>query len=533
MGRQLFTFLNQKRVLICLVIIYCVGLWLRLHHLDKALWALPAYDDSRDFLVAKHMVEYHQFLRRGPLVAGGFGWLLNSPVYYYFQSLLWFLTRSVATMMTLWAVLMSSIIPLAYWAGKKTVNRTTGLVFALITAVHPLFITYSQEIFQPFVMPILMLVVYLTLLKLAKENTLKNILLFILAVSIPVHFHYGILLLAPALVFWLVKKWYALINDDFTLQNTLWPLVASLAGFLTWVSFTFHTYFFDQAFFFIFNFEDLAKKDSSYLTRFSEIGRQILETMFPVWPDVTRWILVATLVILLGWSGRKLNRQVMAILGSLAGSIVLIPLFGAGFNFYYLSAIMPFFFLLIAVAFGFAFTKSKLAGLCLLLPFLLIWKDDLMNWYAKYPPVSVYEESKLVSQKIAEDLGPEPRNFALAQLETSNFHIYDYWATSAYWFHLENIYNQPLVVLTDRGVNHMSVVGSAQKMYLICDHRTDVELIAKRCTYRFESNRTYLELPGKELYHSDRYTVWKYDFKPEASESYLLPNLVYEDFFDY
>jgi hypothetical protein len=527
MWQRWVTFFKQHRVVVSLLLLSSIALWLRLHNVSSVIWSLAAYDDSRDFLVAKHLVEYGQFIWRGPLAASGFNWLLNSPLYYYFLACLWFIFRNPTGTMVGWILITTTVVPLAYLIGKKSLDTTTGLLFALIVAVHPLFVQYSQELFQPHLMPVLTLTTYYFLLRLNEKTSLKNILIFIFFFSIPVHFHYGYLLLIPVFVFWLGKKWYQLINNDFSYKNIFLPLLATLAGFLFWVGCTFNTYFFDQVYFFVFNFEDLTQKGNGQLSFFGNTLQQLTYTLVPYPNQLVRSTLLVVLVLLFFLPIKKTPANIRILLSCIA-SLCLLPLFSGSFNFYHLSSVLPFFFLLMAFAFRYALYKNKIAGFFIIVPFLLIWGNQLGKWYATFSAVSVYEETEWVSRAIASDLGPIPTHFGLAQLESSNFHVYDYWATSPYWFHLEEYYNQPLVTLTNGGVNHFPMIDTVQKIYFICDHRSHPDLAKERCQYRFENKRNYLKLPGQVLYQSDRYTVHVYEIASPSGKEYYTPNLIYD-----
>lgn len=542
MWQRLFTFLSKHKVVGAVICLYILGLGLRFAHLNQALWAFSGYDDSRDSLVAQHFVEHGQFLWRGPLVASGFGWLLNSPAYYYLLAALWFIFRSPIGLLAGWVLLTSLVIPIAYWTGKKTYDAATGLILALLVTVHPLFLQYSQEMFQPHLMPVLMLVIYGALLSVIEKNTLRRLLWLIAAVSIPIHFHYSILLTAPVLLFWLGKKWYEHITLFPAYTNVLLPLGTASIGFLLWIGFTYNWYPFDQAYFFIFNFENIATRQTSGIASLGLTLYTLGEILVPYWPDWARWTLIGILGILASLMGIFLVRsttrqsyfkQVLAVIFSLASCVLLVPFFGAEVTTYYLVSIMPFLFMIMALAFRFAFKRSWLGGVLILTPFLVLWWNGVERWYDHLPRVPLFDETKLISQRLAEDIGSNPTQFALAGLGTDNKNIFDYWPTSAYWYHLEMIYNTPLVALTRYGVNHSPRVGNPTVIYMICDHRVKPELISLRCIHRFESSRDYLVTPPIELYHSDRFTVWRYDVQPDTKGTYFTLNEVYTDFPDY
>src|SRR3990172_43604 len=94
-------YLTRPRNILVLCII-SVGIILRLASLRNYIWFQQGYDESRDMLVAKHIVEYGEWLWRGPYAAGGQNILLNSPVYYYLLAIFWFIARSPYGVMLFW-----------------------------------------------------------------------------------------------------------------------------------------------------------------------------------------------------------------------------------------------------------------------------------------------------------------------------------------------------------------------------------------------------------------------------------------------
>jgi len=95
-------------------------------------------------LVARHFVQYGEWLWRGPLTGGGNQLLLNSPAFYYLLSILWMLTRSPYGMMVAWMMLFSSIIYFVYRTAKNLWDWKTGIIAATITAIHPEYIFFSR-----------------------------------------------------------------------------------------------------------------------------------------------------------------------------------------------------------------------------------------------------------------------------------------------------------------------------------------------------------------------------------------------------
>lgn len=84
--------------IICLLCLF--NLYFSVSVAKNQIWTTAFFDDSRDVLVAKHIVEYQENVTRGPWTDGGDLdstdiKLLSSPLYYWLIAVLWFFQPSV------------------------------------------------------------------------------------------------------------------------------------------------------------------------------------------------------------------------------------------------------------------------------------------------------------------------------------------------------------------------------------------------------------------------------------------------------
>lgn len=237
---------------VVLAIIVLLGLWLRLHNLSQTMWFFDGMDEARDVLVAKHIVEYGETIWRGPFAAGGYFWLENSPFYYYFLAAIWFFGRSAIGSLVIWALISCTGIILSYWAGKLTRNIGVGVIAALLYAIHPSLIMVGNQIMQPHLLPLFALWFYCSTLTAWQQKSAGWLMVATFGLIIPIHFHYGGLLIWPVgglvlSICWIVaakEKWrYWMLYLSYSIL-----LVVNLLLF--WIFLTFKYKPLDQLHFF-------------------------------------------------------------------------------------------------------------------------------------------------------------------------------------------------------------------------------------------------------------------------------------------
>jgi len=184
---------------IILWLIVLIALGFRLYQIDKSVWLQNGYDESRDMLVADHIVNNNEYPTRGPLASGGMEWLNNSPIYYYFVALIWLFIPNPLFFMYFWTILMTTPVLFGYFIGKKAQDKTTGLILASLLAINSQMISSSRELLQPHLLLLFSTAFIWASISYLKEKKyhLKYLLLIIFFLLAPLHFHYGALLILP------------------------------------------------------------------------------------------------------------------------------------------------------------------------------------------------------------------------------------------------------------------------------------------------------------------------------------------------
>ena len=107
--------------------------------------------------------------------------------------------------------------------------------------------------------------------------------------------------------------------------------------------------------------------------------------------------------------------------------------------------------------------------------------------------------------KVAEVIFSDQKNMNHEGKYSINFGIVAL-STTVY---LEELFDKPLVKLTNYGVSHYPITTDINYLYFVCDHRTLPELINESCLNRFVEDRNYLSDYPDKIYQSQNYTVWK------------------------
>lgn len=534
--RRLFNSLFRYRYRIFLIFVYLVGTWFRLSNLQNNVWSQAGYDESRDMLVAEHIVRYSETISSGPLAAGGLKWLKNSPVYFYLVSILWRFTRNPISFMYLWSLLMSLVVPISYFVGKNLHNRTTGIISAILFAVHNHLIFESRELLQPFLLPLFSLLFLLFLIIHIKRKNLFSLLLAIFFLLFPLHLHYGIFLSLPAGIGWLTYYYIKLVQKNNNWKNIVLPLITSFGLIGSWIVLTYRLFVFDQIYFLMFNFE--SKSEFIFSKLFN-----VINTFFNIiWSD-TSWklallattgLFLATVIYLFQLKKKPIRFKILL---SFIASLMLAVIYNRNVASTYLLSILPYILVFYSIGISLLIKANKIFGWIVAGTIITIFYLQSTRAMSTLNEVSFFDQNYQVAQSIYKDyLGltnyknqitkSTPR-LTIAVLTTSKSLPFDGWGTSGFWYHLENIFDQKLITLTNIGINHRPLVKRPQFIYLVCDHRINKELILEECYNRFISVRQYLVGENKEILKLSNYTVWRFNVDPNKIIG--TGNYVYQD----
>jgi hypothetical protein len=516
-----------------------LGVYLRLQDLDRWVWAQSGFDESRDMLVARHIVIHTEQISKGPLAAGGFNWLQNSPIYYYFLAFIWFFTRNPINFMIIWSLMLSTMIPIGYLLGKTIWDKKLGLIIAALFAFHPTLINQSKELLQPFLLPLFSLLFLFFLSKFYKRKSLLSFCLSIFFLFIGLHFHYGVFLVLPIGVFWIMHSWFLLINNKSKWNIIYVPITLIFLIVGSWILLTYRNFPLDQVYFLTFNFSEKVQP-------LADLSKEILiilnESLWwfnsnSIQPIVLTFFFTVTIIYwLVKNRHRKKEFTLVVIPFSMSFSLFFI-FFSRGFIAHtYITAVLPFIIISIAISLRIIIKMNVSAGLLIITVMCFIFYS-LAKFYRinNTPTISYHNQKYLMAKAISDNLklnqSESPNKFSLALLTTIKNMPYDLWGTSGIWYYLEIFLDRKLVTLTNHGVNFFpddqGDPNNTSYFYLICDHRVHTELIETECLERFKSVRPYLTEEPDIIYSSAEFTLWKFVINTKQQ---LFPyNYVYTD----
>ena len=528
-ARRIHDLIRQYGLPVLLATALGVGAWFRFSRIFQSTWMLEGYDESRDMLVARHIVEYGDWVWRGPLASGSMNALMNSPVYYYILSVLWFIGRSPFAVMVLWSALLMSIVYMAYRTGMEAGDKQLGIIMALLFAVQPTLISNSRHISQPYLLP-LFSVLFLWLFWRRSPMTLGKLCLLIIVLLFPMHIHYGSLLMLPAGFLWLGAVW---IGGMFRKQNGLsWKIVPALVVeyfLMTWVWLTYGKAPFDQQFYLA---GEMQRSLSSVLLKMQDAW---IVTADNIWwakdPVVVIGILVFFAACAL-WHERVRRNHTHTGSRSYWWMIcfAVIPPLIAGFHgdsvhTYYMLGTLPVLLFIIAAGLRALLARNRYVGLVCIGIVLWIFTEQALTVVSEVPKKPYVEQLRKVANVLYDDYrarspaAGKPPAIALAVLAGKTL-PYDGWGTGALWYFLEEYFRQPLVRLDNYGTNFFPIIQRPSYFYVLCDHRGFASGSGSACTRDFRAARPYLlDRKEEKIYASAPFVLWLFYINPSLPVS--------------
>jgi len=206
-------------------------------------------DYNRDYLVAHHMLKYHEVPLKGP--DGGLG-VVSSPLYYYLLYLALLVNDSLLTLGIFNIFLQIGSILLVYLLCLQVFSKSTAFIASFLFNFQNNLIEQSQFVWQPAIMqPFNILAYFLAILSYEKKS-FKLLVGSIIAFNIALSIHYSLIGILPLyffIIFLIVyrvfkyKKYYLIIfvATFLSLVLTHIPLLilwwGNITGFFTEASY--------------------------------------------------------------------------------------------------------------------------------------------------------------------------------------------------------------------------------------------------------------------------------------------------------
>lgn len=525
------SFFKENIIYVALVLILLIGAYLRSIDFIRWTWEMVGYDESRDMLVARHIVEYGERLFRGPLSAGSRNILMNSPLYYYVVAFLWFFGGSPYGIMLLWLFLSLVIICLGFHVGRKVWDEGAGLCIAFVLAVHPEMVVMSKQVGQPQLVPILMLFILLFFAR-TKPLTLFTFFLGAVLIFLPMHIHYGYLIVFPILTLWLT---YIFLRDYKDLK--VYGICYALATFeflgVIWMYFTYQYEMFDQIRFV-----------NTYGSRnYLVIGQSIIESWKEVfalvfsgvsapflYPIFISFLLIPIAILTIKSSNCRTNAWYRGASAASLTPFLFVGMYNGQVSPTYLFSVFILWLVLIGFSVRYFFSINRWLGWISILLVGVHFGQLSLGAMRAPTVVSHYLQHKEIASAIYRDyINIENNNvfpsFVIATLSTSPYLVYDGWGTGSTWYWLEYFFGKRLVGLSDTVTNFFPLVSNPKYFYVICDHR-EKEYDSETCERMFVRKRSYISNDRSVVYYSPTYTVWRYVVLFDPGVSF---NMAYEE----
>ncbi len=121
-------------------------------------------DGTRDFLIANHILKFHEFPLVGPFNLLYESGVRNSPIYFYLISLPLALCNSILTLSLVNIFIQILVIVLIYLVAKKLFNSAAAMTAVLLFSFNPEVVKQADFVWQPYLMlPFALMGLYLKL----------------------------------------------------------------------------------------------------------------------------------------------------------------------------------------------------------------------------------------------------------------------------------------------------------------------------------------------------------------------------------
>ncbi len=199
--------MGKKSVLGLLILIFIVGINTRTSGTLHGAFAFT-FDQGRDLLVIKEMVDQRSVRLIGPPV-GEIEGMFHGVWWYWLLLPLYLVFRGNPQLILLaFNIINAGAIIIVFFFGKAVKNDYLGLIFASLIAVSPNFISTSAQLWNPNLVPLLVIIYLFILWKFLQKQITLPWLSCILGLIIEFHIGYGsMLLIATLLTLTLYKKW--------------------------------------------------------------------------------------------------------------------------------------------------------------------------------------------------------------------------------------------------------------------------------------------------------------------------------------
>lgn len=173
---------------ILLLAIFLIGLLSRIPRFDYPISQIFIWGDgTRDYLVANHILKYHEFPFVGPYNIFYESGILNSPLYFYLLAVFLSPFNHILSLSFINITLQMLSMVLIFYIGKKIFNKNAAALAIIFYGLNPKIIEQADFLWQPTLMlPIALLALYL-LIKSQNNFIFLSLSLVLLSLALTIH----------------------------------------------------------------------------------------------------------------------------------------------------------------------------------------------------------------------------------------------------------------------------------------------------------------------------------------------------------
>lgn len=496
---------HRHTLLFCLVLIAFITS--KLYDFPKRYWT-GGWDVGRDYLVASHIVKYHEFPKNGP-ISTYFALFRSTPSYYYVLSLALLAHNSILFLGIFNIALQSVTLLMTYLLGMELFSAPVGIIAALLYAFSRRMAISTMFIWQPHVMqPFFVSSLYLFWIGYKRHNfvyTITATCLYIFSIAM----HISILTTLPLVCLFVIWSLYK--NKASAIQYITIAISAFAQLYVTIVP-TMNGREQNQISFIQHTFASLRIP-----TILSQIAANVISfyrIFFPehislIFPPSYSIILLTILAVVYLWLRAKSVIKVCILLFFVIFVIIVKSIFFPEINDYYtMSAFIP--FLLIVSELMHRVTHKYVFIEIVLISTLLLTASNNGKSLFRIPEIdtdTIWTMARSIQTTVNTIKHTDPNadiNFDITVLEREP-QIMDS-GNAIYWVALENITGTKYTRVINEGNNYVTLNGNKYYFVICLNYAKNLA----ECTNQFlarHSEYTYIDTIYTMKYASITYFI--------------------------
>jgi hypothetical protein len=482
-------------------------------------------DSNRDYLVAHHIVAYHEYPLTGPFAA--ITQSRNSPSYYYFLATFSSIKDDPIFLRVVSSVLQVVTILIVYILAKKLFDLKTALLASVLISFNYYSLVQAAFIWQPWVMqPFINLSYLLLLLSYQKRKysyLLVSIFFFIFSGSL----HTSVFALFPI---FLIILFIILKNQKATPRHFLGAITTLIISFLV---------FYLPVIFASLNNSTILPSLQAHMVSINTPGQMFFQffkniTYFTVGSFSNVVVItplsnlfalsICVLLAIYFWMEKQKKERLCSLLLlapilliMICFALVYVRIFKSNYGIHYYTPVYGLFIILLARAFVFIFTKTnrlKITGIFLISFYLAFFFSFIFQkFYLGKPTYSLRHLNDPAINAVKTDIlslknNNNYKDYGFFYIDSEKGDVFGWKYNSTIWAVLERELGTRLVRLDDYNREGFKQLNGSNSKYifLICPASTNLKRGEQDCLGKYLEKNKYYEYE-KTTYASQTYKI--------------------------